>query len=408
MIDADRFLDDLRTLRTFGATGAGVVRPSLSPVDMEARRWLGDRLRDAGLAAEVDGVGNVLGRSPNDGPALLLGSHSDTQPTGGWLDGAYGVIVAVEVARALLAEPETADLAVDVAAWVDEEGTFLGCLGSRAFCGLIQPGEVADAVGPGGQTLTDAWRTAGLDGVATRCEPERYAGYLEAHIEQGASLERDGNRLGVVTAIVGSRNHDITFVGQQNHAGTTPMPLRRDAGRGMITFAHAIDEAFSRLSGARTVWTIGRMSVSPGAASIIPGRADLHLQYRDPDASRLSEMEAAVIAVSEDVATRSGIDIAVTPSGRPIDPVAMDDGLVDALGRAADRVAPGAWVEMPSAAIHDAMFLAEVMPAGMLFVPSIGGISHDFAEDTDDEDLVLGCRAIADACTAILRRAPEQ
>lgn len=402
MIDDDRFLDDLRTLRTFGATGSGVVRPSLSPVDMEARRWLRDRMRSAGLDAEIDGVGNVLGRSTNDGPAVLLGSHSDTQPTGGWLDGAYGVIVALEVARALAAEPSTAGLAVDVAAWVDEESTYVGCLGSRSYCGLVDREEIATATGPDGVALTDAWRNAGLDGVGARVEDGRHVGYLEAHIEQGPHLELGGKRLGVVTGIVGSHNHEVRFTGEQNHAGTTPMSLRRDAGRGMVEFARAIDAAFGELAGRRTVWTIGAMSVEPGAASIIPGRARLHLQYRDPELGRLSEMAAMVTAVADRVAGDTGIAVDVRPSGRAIEPVDMSTDLVGQLRVAAERVAPDNWVEMPSAAVHDAMFLAAVMPAGMLFVPSIGGISHDFAEDTSEDDLVLGCRAMAVAVASIL------
>lgn len=405
IIDGGRLLDDLRTLRTFGAEGTGVVRPSLSEVDMAARRWLCERLTDAGLTAAIDGVGNVLGRSPNPGPALLIGSHSDTQPTGGWLDGAYGVIVAVEVARALLADPDTADLAVDVAAWVDEESTFAGCLGSRSYCGLIGDDEIEVAANPDGLSLRDAWRAAGLDGDGARHVPGRHIGFLEAHIEQGPSLERRGDRIGVVTAIVGSRNHTIRFAGQQNHAGTTPMHLRRDAGRGLVEFAHRIDRRFGEIAGPRTVWTIGRMALHPGAASIIAGRADLHLQYRDPDAAVLAAMETAVAEVAARTADLTGIEIEADPPVHPIDPVTMAPGLVEHLGRAAELIAPGAWVEMPSAAIHDAMFLAEVMPAAMLFVPSIGGISHDFAEDTADDDLVLGCEATATAAISILRAA---
>ncbi|MBT3534204.1 MAG: M20/M25/M40 family metallo-hydrolase, partial [Rhodospirillaceae bacterium] len=134
-INGERLLGDLRALRAMGATGTGVVRPAFSAMDMQARHWLAERYQEAGLTAEIDGVGNVLGRSPNPGPALLLGSHSDTQPTGGWLDGALGVIYALEVVRALAEDPATKDLAVDAVSWQDEESRFYGCLGSRSFCG---------------------------------------------------------------------------------------------------------------------------------------------------------------------------------------------------------------------------------------------------------------------------------
>ncbi len=401
-VDAARLLDDLRTLRGFGADGAGVVRPSLSPIDLEARRWLQGRMAEAGLAATIDGVGNVLGRSPNPGPALLIGSHSDTQPTGGWLDGAYGVICGLEVARALLTHPPTQGLAVDVAAWVDEEATFLGCLGSRRFCGLLDDAEIATASNADGLALTDALARAGLDGTGARYEPDRHVGYLEAHIEQGGTLEAAGNRLGVVSAIVGYRNLVVEFTGQQNHAGTTPMPLRRDAGRALIRFASEVDQAFETLAGPRTVWTVGRIDLHPGAASIVAGRADLNLQFRDPDRDRLEAMAAAVPEVADRVAAATDTEVTVTPTGPPVDPVDMHPELRTQLEVAAERTAPGRSVTMPSGAVHDAMFVAEVMPAAMLFVPSIGGISHDFAEDTADDDLVLGARALARAAAGIL------
>jgi len=258
-VDADRLLGDLRTLRGFGAIGTGVVRLSLSAVDLEARHWLRDRMREAGLLAEIDGVGNVVGRSPNPGPALLIGSHSDTQPRGGWLDGALGVIYGLEVARALLDDPATAGLAVDPVAWVDEEATFLSCFGSRAYCGLLDRSDIDRASDADGRPLTEALDRAGLGGLpaAARPEPGRHVGYLEGHIEQGANLERDALHIGVVEAIVGIRSFDIHFTGEQNHAGSTPMPLRRDAGMALLRFGARLDDRFRELAGPRTVWTMG-------------------------------------------------------------------------------------------------------------------------------------------------------
>ncbi len=404
MIDAERFLDDLRTLRTFGATGTGVVRPSFSDVDMAARRWLHGRYADAGLDASIDGIGNVFGRSPNPGPALLIGSHSDTQPTGGWLDGAYGVIVGLEVARAIRENPDTADLAVDAVAWVDEESTYVSCLGSRSFCGLVDPVELEGAASPDGHSLADALAGADLSGEPDRWSDREYAGFLEAHIEQGPALEASGDLLGVVTAIVGARTLILRFAGQQNHAGTTPMRLRRDAGRAAIHFGHAIDQRFGELTGDRTVWTIGDIRFEPGASSIIPGRAELTLQFRDPDGDLLERFEQEVRRIATDIADATAVDITIEPDGRAIEPAAMDQRLHDALAAAAEAEAPGHWTSMPSAAVHDAMFLADRMPAGMLFVPSIGGISHDFAEDTTDDDLVRGVRTMAAAAVELAQR----
>ena len=271
-INPDRLLADLDQLRTFGASGNGVMRPSLSPVDMQARHWLVQRMRDAGLDARIDGVGNVIGRCARPGPALLIGSHSDTQPRGGWLDGAMGVVYGLEIARALAEDPATAHLAVDAVAWVDEEGTFLGCLGSRSWCGVLETDDEAAARNADGVTLREAIAAAGLAQVPRdRLPADRYIGYLEAHIEQGPYLEEARLDIGVVTSIVGIRGCTVEFVGEQNHAGTTPMARRKDAGVALFDYAVKIRERFQALAGERTVWTIGRATLEPGAPSIIPG-----------------------------------------------------------------------------------------------------------------------------------------
>ena len=402
-INPSRLLDDLKTLKSFGSQGTGVVRPSFSPIDMAARRWLCERTLEAGLDARIDGVGNVIGRSRNPGPALLLGSHSDTQPRGGWLDGAMGVIYALEVARACAKDAATNKIAVDTVAWVDEEGTYSGCFGSRSFCGLIAPEEIAAAHNDAGQSLTDALKAAGLNGVAARPEPGRYRGYLEAHIEQGANLENDGMQIGVVSAIVGSRNFTVRFSGQQNHAGTTPMPRRKDAGRALIDYAYQLNQALEQISGPRTVWTIGRVVFDPGTASIIPGKAEMNLQFRDPEESILDAFEAKAREWVDRMNKTGPVAVSIEPVGKPVAPKAMAAELQQHLAAAAETHAPGKWQHMPSAALHDAMFLAEIMPAAMLFVPSINGISHDFAENTSDEDIVRGCQVLATAVASILR-----
>jgi N-carbamoyl-L-amino-acid hydrolase len=404
-INPDRLLEDLNTLRTFGAVGTGVVRPSFSPADMAARRWLHARMREAGLDACIDGVGNVLRRSGNPGKALLVGSHSDTQPTGGWLDGALGVIYGLEVVRALAEDSTTRHLAIDAVAWIDEEGTYLGCLGSRSFCGMLTHEAIAAATNAAGQRLTDAMNAAGLDGVPlTRLEPERYIGYLEAHIEQGPHLEEHGHKIGVVTSIVGIHGYRLLFRGQQNHAGTTPMGRRKDAGVALIDFAYHVRQAFQAIAGPSTVWTIGRVAFSPGAASIIPGEAEMILQYRDPEEARLAQLDQAVQSLAE-AANRSGpVDVAVLPNRTFIKPTLMDASLQQHIAAAAERHVPGAWRHMPSAAGHDPMVLGDYLPCGMVFIPSIGGISHDFAEDSQAADIVLGCQVLADAAAAVLER----
>ena len=402
-IAPQRLMADLRELRSFGTTGTGVVRPAFSDVDIASRHWLVKKLTEAGLDARIDGIGNVFGRSRNSGKALLTGSHSDTQPTGGWLDGAMGVIYGLEAARALGECEETRHLALDVASWVDEEGAYFTCLGSRSFCDDVTPDQIANAEG-NGRPLTRAISEAGLDGAApARLEEGRYAGYLEAHIEQGPHLEAEGKRIGVVTAIVGIRDYELVFSGTQNHAGTTPMPLRRDAGKALLEFAGRIDTAFARVAGETSVWTIGRVAFEPGAPSIIPGRAEMTLQFRDPTVSRLDAMDEELKALV--AATNEGgpVAVSVAPFDDHVAPALMDAGLQDALAAAAERHAPGDWVRMPSGAGHDAQVIAKRIPSAMLFVPSIGGVSHDFAEDTHEDDIVLGCQVFTSAAAAILQ-----
>ena len=402
-IDPARLLADLRTLRSIGAQGIGVVRPAFSAKDMEARRWLKTRYEEAGLEATIDGVGNVLGRSRNAGKALLLGSHSDTQPTGGWLDGALGVIYALEVVRALAADKTTRALAVDAVSFQDEESRFVGCLGSRSLVGALTPEIEQGAVDNSGLTLAEALRTAGLaDAPRLRLARERYKGFVEAHIEQGPHLEDDGRRIGVVTGIVGLRAIRFVFRGQQNHAGTTMMARRRDAATALYELAHRINQEFPKVAGERSVWTMGRLRVEPNASSIVPGYADLDLQFRDASEAPLDAFAAVVARLVAEMNARGGVRIEATPTRAPIAPTQMDAGLQAHIETAAERHAPGKWQRMPSGAFHDAGIISATIPAAMLFIPSIGGISHDFAEDSRDEDIVLGCQVLADAAASIL------
>jgi N-carbamoyl-L-amino-acid hydrolase len=393
-IDGGRLLRDLSSLRKFGEYKTGVHRPTYSPEDVKSRHWLADRMREAGLQPEIDGIGNVIGRAPGDGPKLLLGSHVETQPHAGWLDGALGVMYGVEVARALGG-------GIDVAAWADEEGHFGSFIGSRSFCGLLPEAEIGTCHDRAGTSLRDALVQAGFAGRPRAVvDAARYRGYMEAHIEQGAELEDTGKRIGVVTAIVGSHRFRIDFQGVQNHAGTTRMAIRKDAGVALVNLAAAIYRRFPEIAGPRTVWTTGRITLDPGAPSIVPGNAEMLFQFRDTDPAMLAKLEAELEALVAE-ATRGPFGVTIADRGRST-PQTMDAGFQDALERAAERHAAGLHVRMPSGAGHDAQILAERMKSSMLFVPSIGGISHHYAENTKDDDIVLGCQVLADAAADIL------
>lgn len=405
-IRPERLLSDLRALRAIGASGRGVVRPAFSAADMQARRWLERRFGEAGLEAAIDGAGNVMGRSRCPGKALLIGSHSDTQPTGGWLDGALGVIYALEVVRALGEDANTRALAVDAVSFQDEESRFVGCLGSRSLTGALTPEMERGAVDRDGVTLEQALHEAGLARTPReRLAPGRYAGFLEAHIEQGPQLEDAGQLIGVVTDIVGLRGMRFTFRGRQNHAGTTMMSRRRDASSALYELAHRINQEFPKAAAERSVWTMGRARIEPNATSIVPGYAELELQFRDASQAPLDAFERIAERLVAELNARDGVKIEALRARAPIAPTRMDETLQEHLATAAARHAPGKWTRMPSGAFHDAGIVAASLPAAMLFIPSIGGISHDFAEDSRDEDIVLGCQVLADAAASILEQA---
>ena len=378
------------------------MRQTFSDEDMAARRWLMDQMAAAGLDASIDGVGNVIGRSRNPGPALLIGSHSDTQPNGGWLDGAMGVMYAIEIARALGEDPATAHMAVDAVAWSDEEGTYTSFLGSNSFVGDLTDDALQDA-NADGETVAEAIERVGLSGTPrARLDVGRYVAFLEPHIEQGPHLEDAGLRIGVVTSIVGIRSMRITFTGEQNHAGSTPMARRKDAGAALFAYAVEMRERLIEVAGPVSVWNIGNVRLVPGGESIVPGHAWLVVQFRDASDEVLDAMQAAIVGVAEQMNETGPVQVAAALQREPMAAADMDPDLRRHLAAAAERRVPGEWVEMPSAAVHDAMVVSRHLPCAMLFIPSIGGVSHDFSEDSTELDIVTGCQVLADAAVSIL------
>ena len=400
--DGARVLADLNALRAIGAYKTGVHKPTFSEPHIRSLQWLAQRLPDAGLTAEIDGIGNVLGTSKKPGPKLLAGSHLESQNFAGWLDGPLGVVYALEAARVINPDPEV-NGAVDVAAWCDEEGHFGQFLGSRSYIGAVTEAEIDDVRDrSSGKTMRDALREAGLAGrPRALCEHGRHIGYLEAHIEQGETLETSGLTIGVVTSIVGIWQYRITFTGEQNHAGTTRMAVRRDAGLALAKFCVAIDDRFPAHSSPRTVWTTGRITLDPGAPSIIPGGAEMLFQIRDDDPKVIERLEGLLRNMAAEVSAKGPCGVAVERI-RTGAPALMDASFQQAIEAASAAFAGGKSRRMPSGAGHDAQILATMMPAGMLFVPSIGGISHHWTENTADADIVTGAEVFVDACRRLL------
>jgi N-carbamoyl-L-amino-acid hydrolase len=332
----------------------------------------------------------------------LAGSHLESQNFAGWLDGPLGVVYALEAARIISPDPN-ANGAVEVAAWCDEEGHFGSFLGSRSYVGAVTDDDIDAARDRNSdRTMRDALREVGLAGRAREtAERGRHIGYLEAHIEQGQTLESGGLKIGVVTSIVGIWQYRITFSGQQNHAGTTRMDVRKDAGLALARFCVDIDDRFPRLCGPRTVWTTGRITLDPGAPSIIPGRAEMLFQIRDDDPGVIERLEDLLRSMAAEVSAHGRCNVAVERL-RTGAPAMMDATFQQTIEAASADFAGGRSVRMPSGAGHDAQILATIMPAGMLFVPSIGGISHHWSENTGDADIVTGAQVFVETCRRLL------
>jgi N-carbamoyl-L-amino-acid hydrolase len=400
--DGTRVLADLNALRAIGAYKTGVHKPTFSEPHVQSLQWLAQRLPEARLTAEIDGIGNVIGTSEKSGPKLLAGSHLESQNYAGWLDGPLGVVYALEAARVINSDASV-EGAVEVASWCDEEGHFGSFLGSRSYIGGVTEDDIDAARDrSSGRSMRDALRDAGLAGrPRIKAEPGRHVGYLEAHIEQGQTLESGGLAIGVVTSIVGIWQYRITFTGEQNHAGTTRMNVRKDAGLALSRFCVDIDDRFPKLAGPRTVWTTGRITLDPGAPSIIPGRAEMLFQIRDDDFRVIERLEDLLRSMAAEAGAQGRCGVAVERI-RTGAPALMDAKFQQAIEAASAEFAGGRSVRMPSGAGHDAQVLATIMSAGMLFVPSIGGISHHWSENTADADLVTGAEVFVAACRRLL------
>jgi N-carbamoyl-L-amino-acid hydrolase len=396
-VQASRIMQHLNDLSQYGRNPqGGVSRVAYSDADRQGREYAMRLMRDAGLEVGVDAAANIIGSRAGSDPSLkplLIGSHIDSVPEGGNYDGALGSLSAIEVAQTLRDHHITLRHPLQVVIFENEEG---GTLGSHAMSSGLNK-TLLDSKSSSGKTVRDGIRFLGGDpdklGRPER-QPGSIAGYLELHIEQGSVLEQEKIDIGVVEGIVGILHSEVTIRGFANHAGTTPMAQRHDALLSAARFIERVNQVVTSSPG-RQVGTVGWIKVQPGAYNVIPGTVTLGLELRDLDRRKIMEMYDRVRSESEQIARMNGTSFSFT---EPIivEPAPTDPELQKMIGGVAKDLGLTTKA-MPSGAGHDAQEIARIGPAGMIFIPSIGGISHSPKEFSRPEDIEHGANVLLQA-----------
>jgi len=397
-INIERLQQDIENLATIGRhEDHGIYRMAFSAGDMLGREWFKEKIQEAGLELYEDGAGNVHGRLAWDAqrPSVITGSHIDTVPGAGHLDGALGVVAGLECLRRVKEENIQLAHPLEVIAFSDEEGRFGGMVGSQSFTGMLTPENIINAVDLDGVTLTDAMKSCGYDAMSAlhaRRTPESIHAFVELHIEQGPILDQMGFSVGVVDAIAGLFKWDVSLIGVPNHAGTTPMHLRNDAFQGLSNFASQLQRILDENGSERSVATIGRVDLTPGAANVVPGRVDFSLEARDTEQRVLDDLQNAFRRALSAIARRYNLMFEFKVLSE-IEPVKCSAGILEEIKHAADDLSIQ-HLQMASGAAHDTQMLAKITRAAMIFVPSKDGRSHSVAEWTDMRDIEKGCNVL--------------
>jgi N-carbamoyl-L-amino-acid hydrolase len=412
-VDEARLWSDLMALAQITEPNKPYTRRSFTPLFLEGRAWLKQRFENSGLTTRIDAGGNLIGRRPGAKPGsgtIVIGSHSDTVPSGGRFDGTAGVLAALEVARALNERGQVLNHDLEIIDCLAEEVSAFGlsCVGSRAIAGSLSE-EMLAYIGPGGEPLGDALKRVGGD-PSRLAEAKRtdIAAYLELHIEQGPVLETEGIDLGIVETIAGITRLELTITGRADHAGTTPMHLRRDALLAAAAIISGLRDLACEISDRGEgyfVATVAEMYVEPNAANVIAGSVRLIVDAR---AERRATMEYFVARLREsmpDVASPASAELATVAVLSDALPAVGDTALCNALAEAADALGL-THRRMASGAGHDAVHFSRIAPAAMVFTPCRGGRSHCPEEWVEPGELAAGAAAMFGAIIAIDRAAP--
>jgi hydantoinase/carbamoylase family amidase len=402
-VEPERVIADLRELEKLTGGAGGARRLAWTAEWLQAREWLRSKLGELPCRVHRDPAGNLVADLPGQAAGFfVVGSHLDSVPAGGWLDGALGVIAGLELVRASADGPPP-PIGLRLIDWADEEGARFGrsLFGSSAAAGALESSQQAQLTDADGVTLADAMRDCGLEIMnadGARRSLDGVVGYLELHIEQGPVLEQAGRQVAVVTGTVGVERRLLRLVGEAAHAGAAPMDMRRDP---LVTAARAITAIVDAARSCGATATFGSIELRPGVVTVVPERCELAVDLRHPDPLVLARLVAEADAAVAGLGAASDVSAAWEPQWK-IEPIAFDPELVE-LARAGCEDMHVEPVVMPSGALHDAAAVARVVPAVMLLTPSRHGISHSPAEDTDEADLAVGIRAFE----AVAHRALE-
>ena len=400
--NARRIEQRITALSAFGANPeGGVSRVAFSDADIAGRDYIKELMRQAELEVRVDTAGNIIGRragSDPDLPVIMMGSHIDSVPGGGNYDGDVGVIGAIEVAQLLHEKGVTTRHSLEVVSFTDEEGGVIGSLAMTSKAGTT----TLDVVSHSGNTIRGGIRAVGGDPdrlELARRKPGELKAFIELHIEQGAILEESGIDIGVVEGIVGIRWWDVTVDGVANHAGTTPMNQRHDAMLSAAELTLAVNRVATTMPG-RQVATVGKIRAEPGAPNVIPGRVVLSLEIRDLNADKMQLVFDAIEAEARSIAKLRQTPIRFTEVDVALTPAPTDKRMRRIIAEAAQSLDLTHNL-MPSGAGHDAQHMTRIAPTGMIFVPSVGGISHSPKEYTSPEDMANGVNVLLRTVLAI-------
>ena len=406
-INKPRLLRDLNAVSRIGiGDHGGVTRLVFSIQELRSRQFLIHQMRQIGLRIHIDRIGNIFGRLDGGNiraPALLVGSHLDTVLHGGKFDGTMGVIAALEAVRSLKEHKMVLESPVEVVCFVGEESSRFGysTLGSSLVAGEVRAKDLAHAADSQGTKLEDILASLGIyrnNLKSLRRDPSTLKAYLELHIEQGPILEAKKKPIGIVTSIAAPTRFRVILTGQADHSGTTPMEMRRDALVAASEVIVAVEKICRRYSGmdkGRVVGTVGAIRIAPGVINAIPGQAELSVDIRSITADAKKRVVRQVQRRIHEIARQRTIRAEILPL-RDEDPVPLDQGLIGLLKECCEARNIGYEV-MPSGAGHDAMQMAKVTPAGMLFIPSRRGISHSPLEWSEPEDICLGAQLLLDS-----------